>query len=443
MARTAAGDLKAFARAYKVYARARREAGSQTGVALPPGALNLFDNRAWHDQRHMLRQSRRLGPIFKMLWKRHYFTCVTGHERARRLLQGHGGHLPGASIKIGDLVPHGILRNMADGAHARYRPVFARAFAPGLAGAWQPALSKFLETELTALASSSQAGPFCGGPLIRHLSRIATGLLLPVVFGTPPQSDGFVRLAAAYHRLGPIAPVWHREAEQHAAFAELSGIVAQLIEQYRRQAPDLPCVLGHLVQAGETDRTITGNLIYMTELGRFDLACLLRWCLYYLAQAPALHDAIRDQAQNGPTPPSRLAVACVFETLRLNQLEGLERRVTKSFAFEGFWFPKGSYLRICLWEGHRDPAVFPQPDQFDPGRMLNGKFAQEAFAPFGLGNRACIAAEPVPQLAGLVLERLMAGFRLTAEGVGQPVRSQFHWEPPPGFAIRLEPLPAR
>ena len=44
---------------------------------------------------------------------------------------------------------------------------------------------------------------------------------------------------------------------------------------------------------------------------------------------------------------------------------------------------------------HRDPNVFPNPEQFNPDRFLNvsediGKQSPYAFIPFSAGSRNCI-----------------------------------------------------
>ena len=69
-------------------------------------------------------------------------------------------------------------------------------------------------------------------------------------------------------------------------------------------------------------------------------------------------------------PPVDPATAFVMETLRLEQSEFLYRRVVAPIDIDGRTIPAGWILRLCVNEAHRDPAVFPDPDRFDPRRFL-------------------------------------------------------------------------
>ena len=120
------------------------------------------------------------------------------------------------------------------------------------------------------------------------------------------------------------------------------------------------------------------------------------------------------------------------------QSESLARRATEDIVFKGHLIPRGSYVRICLWETHKDPANFPEPFRFDPDRFLDGSADTNSFAPFGLGKHSCIAADAVTRLAGLFVEELVGGFQWQATGNGDPVRLFSLWEPSPEFQIELK-----
>ena len=63
------------------------------------------------------------------------------------------------------------------------------------------------------------------------------------------------------------------------------------------------------------------------------------------------------------------------------------------------------------------------------------------YAPFGLGAHACVAAELVVALGGLpgrgAGDRALRRYPLAADGYR--VLGTYHWEPAPGFAVRLAP----
>ena len=57
---------------------------------------------------------------------------------------------------------------------------------------------------------------------------------------------------------------------------------------------------------------------------------------------------------------------------QLAQSEYLFRRANNAIQFRGVVIPAGWLVRVCIREIHRDPAVFTNPDRFDPDRFLDG-----------------------------------------------------------------------
>jgi cytochrome P450 len=90
-------------------------------------------------------------------------------------------------------------------------------------------------------------------------------------------------------------------------------------------------------------------------------------------------------------------------------------------------------------ETHRDPAVFPEPDRFRPQRFLERRYSADEYAPFGLGEHQCIAGSLVVSVAAAFVEELVGRYAwsVIADGPRQYQPGRFHWEPSPGFAIRL------
>ena len=60
---------------------------------------------------------------------------------------------------------------------------------------------------------------------------------------------------------------------------------------------------------------------------------------------------------------------------------------------QGHHIPANVELTLYLYEHHRDPAVFPNPEKYDPDRFSraeNEKWHPYAFIPFSAGGRNCI-----------------------------------------------------
>ncbi|HEV7628370.1 MAG TPA: cytochrome P450, partial [Streptomyces sp.] len=55
--------------------------------------------------------------------------------------------------------------------------------------------------------------------------------------------------------------------------------------------------------------------------------------------------------------------------------------------------PADAMVLFSIFALHRDPALFPDPERFDPDRWLPERSAdlpREGYIPFGAGNRKCI-----------------------------------------------------
>jgi cytochrome P450 len=121
-----------------------------------------------------------------------------------------------------------------------------------------------------------------------------------------------------------------------------------------------------------------------------------------------------------------LAVPIVEEALRLaTPTQGMFRLVTEDTEIDGVPVPAGARLILMYSAANRDPAVFPDPDSFDPGRPN----VRDHLA-FGVGTHFCIGA-PLSRLEAVVaIERLAErwdDFTLAAD-------NRFEYEP--SFVLR-------
>ena len=412
-------------------------------VPLPPGSLDARQPRkALEDDRFYLKQAGRHGPIFKLFWGSGQLkACVVGLSIGRRLLKQHRGVLRLVNVTdITSLVPAEYLRSMSPDLHAKYRRLFQHAFRGDLVAPWETELRGLLRRELTRLAEPV----IPPGPTARRvystLDTIATKSLLLTMFGVMPDSSDATALEEWYGQLGPEGRVAQVGQAQKTAFAAIHGTVVRLLQSIARDpcTPIRDCVWKRLMNASSSavDETVIGNAIYMVERGRHDLRDLLRWILKYLSDYPAPLAEIRTRLRNNGGA-SRIAEACVLETLRLDQAEQINRKALRPFAFEGFHFPAGSWVSILLRESHRDAETFPEPDAFRPHRFLERSYSTDEYAPFGIDEHQCVGASLVVRLGTLFVEELARGFTWTVSADGARHHGALHWEPSPNFAIDL------
>ncbi|XP_055347529.1 uncharacterized protein LOC129594764 [Paramacrobiotus metropolitanus] len=86
--------------------------------------------------------------------------------------------------------------------------------------------------------------------------------------------------------------------------------------------------------------------------------------------------------------------ATISEILRLHAITplGLFHRTTESVKFDGYDIPSDTLLVSNLYAANQDPALWINPEKFDPLRHIdeNGKFNKSPYvASFSIGKRAC------------------------------------------------------
>jgi cytochrome P450 len=397
------------------------------GRQLPPGTLVQLDLIERLNRYILLDRAKTFGPVFKATMQDRLVICAIGGDIGRRLLREHAEALQPVTIQLESLVPHGFIRQMQGETHRRYRRQLVGAcqyldldgLALRLEAAAADCLAEFA-------ASSMQDGPAWS----ETLSAIATGGLLDAFFGVRSGEQRFDDLTKGYHQLGPHGIVANITPKQVNAFQFLSERLRRL-----EGAREPSCLLGRLAPA---DETMLGNLIYMVELGRYDLRSLFRWISKYAAENP---DWLARVASESGLPLSARANTRAFalEVLRLEQSERLMRNVRSGFVFDGFHVPRGALVRVCMWEMHKDAAIFPAPFAFNPSRFVSPARFGDAYSPFGMDHHQCPLSSLSTSLAMAFLTALASRYTVEKVGLGRPVRGPYHWEPGPDLAVRLRP----
>jgi cytochrome P450 len=101
-----------------------------------------------------------------------------------------------------------------------------------------------------------------------------------------------------------------------------------------------------------------------------------------------------------------VVAAAVEETLRYDPSVPVWRRVTtRPATLGGIALPEGAKLFLWLAAANRDPAVFADPDRFDPHRANN-----EQHLAFGRGIHYCLGANLGRLEARIAVEELARRF---------------------------------
>lgn len=196
-------------------------------------------------------------------------------------------------------------------------------------------------------------------------------------------------------------PLWRSLRERIEEADRL--LYAEIAE--RRADPELRWrtdVLAMLVRsAGEdgrtmTDRELRDQLMTLLVAGHDTTATGLSWALERLTRHPAvLTAAVRaaDRSAVGDPSGDEYLEAVVKEVLRIRPVVfDVGRVLTEPTEVAGHRLPAGVMVVPGIGLVHDDPAVYPEPDRFDPDRMLGASLTPTTWLPFGGGNRRCLGA---------------------------------------------------
>jgi cytochrome P450 len=424
------------------YGRCRQAFSSHP---LPPGELVNLDACERANQRFLLERFQELGPIFKAVGGRRLQVCIVGIPRCREFLKAHGESLTQVTVKLESLFPGGFLRKMRGDQHRKYRQALLRAIDPELVSTSRVTLERIIEDGLGRYAGGRGETADSARDYKRTMSAIMTGLLVHLFFGAPFGSPAFEELMEAYRRLGPEEFEWWIGPEQKRQYMEIRGLVLRQLSRTGSASEGWleNCILRRMDRDGALDETSLGHLIYMVEMGRFDMYSLFRWLSKFASANPQFLPRIADEAKQTPDGERGgqrgIAEAFVLETLRLVQSERLMRVANRDLIFEGYLIPRFSSVRLCLWESHKAAETFAEPFAFNPDRFLDGVVTGDQYAPFGLDQHICPVADINIQLSALFVRILAAQYSPVSRADGEAVRGRYHWEPAEGLNVNLRP----
>jgi cytochrome P450 len=180
----------------------------------------------------------------------------------------------------------------------------------------------------------------------------------------------------------------------------------------------------------------------------------LTWAFYLLARHPEAAARLREEAGRvlGDRAPGledlfTLAYTRMVadETLRLYPPTALlARQAVAADEIGGFAVPPKALVILVPLAAHRHPAVWSEPDRFDPDRFAPAAVAARpkyAFIPFASGPRVCIGNNFA--LMEMVIALAMAAPRFSMRPLDErPLEIRFHGTTCPDrpLQVRLQSL---
>uniref|UniRef100_A0A672U7N0 Uncharacterized protein n=1 Tax=Strigops habroptila TaxID=2489341 RepID=A0A672U7N0_STRHB len=153
-----------------------------------------------------------------------------------------------------------------------------------------------------------------------------------------------------------------------------------------------------------SDEEILAQALVFVFAGYETTSSTLSYLSYNLATHPDVQQRLQDEIDaylpnkaaltyNAITQMEYLDMV-VNESLRLFPPAGrLDRVCKKTVELDGVTIPKGMVVMIPAYTLHRDPAYWPEPEEFRPERFSKENresFEPYTFLPFGAGPRNCI-----------------------------------------------------
>uniref|UniRef100_A0A182MJS7 Cytochrome P450 n=1 Tax=Anopheles culicifacies TaxID=139723 RepID=A0A182MJS7_9DIPT len=193
-----------------------------------------------------------------------------------------------------------------------------------------------------------------------------------------------------------------------------------------------------LIEASDGGRILTDTDI-REEVDTFILgghdttATSISWTLFLLGTEPSIQERVLQEiehvmggdSERWPTMRElnemRYLEACIKEGLRLYpSIPIIGRRLTEDVRLTDHLLPAGTNAVIVVYQLHRDPAVFPNPERFNPDHFLTDasdvstKRHPFAYIPFSAGPRNCIGQKFGALEAKAVLASVLRRYRVEA-----------------------------
>ena len=242
------------------------------------------------------------------------------------------------------------------------------------------------------------------------------------------------------------------------ALRELETVVYRIIADRRRSGRDEADLLSMLLSArdedtgaGMDDRQLRDEVMTMLLAGHETTSLALSWTYFLLSRHPDVERGIADEVDRviGGGRPSFAHVdrlvstrRAIEESLRLYPPAwGFSRQAVGDDEIGGYRVPKGSLVFLIPFVIHRRPALWPDPERFDPGRFTPEQEAARpkfAYMPFGGGPRGCIGNQFAMVEAQLIVASVAQRYRVElAPGQNITPEPLITLRPAPGIRATL------
>jgi cytochrome P450 len=274
-------------------------------------------------------------------------------------------------------------------------------------------------------------------------------------------NEELLHRAISPHPLPRWLPTSHNR-RLTSELAEVRGIVDQIIadRQSQRTKGSTDDMLSRLLAAGDSENAldrlseneVTNQVLLFLIAGRETTAMTLACTLAQLALTPGWQTKLREEITerlHGRAPSAEEVAQLEWtdrflrECMRLfPSAYGVNRSTRDDEVIAGYHLPAGSWVEVSMWGIHRSPAVWPEPEVFDPRRfdVPARQFAgssRYAWMPFGAGPRGCIGMQIAMLEIPIVIASVLQAFTLETPLTSIPVHAAITLQPTGTLPLQL------
>ncbi len=309
--------------------------------------------------------------------------------------------------------------------------------------------------------------------VVSEMRRLTQAIIIRALFGEVPPAEVLalshaLDLAVAQVDRRLWSPLGWLEVPTAAArkcrraLGAVTAFVERQLAEARRTGPPPGTLLGALLEASPagsddplSDTELCEECKAFLVAGHTTTASALAWTWYLLSEHPEAREQIEQECCRTlgggvPTPGDLLGLdvmgRMIDEVLRLYPPTWLTARTpVVAGVLGGYPIRAGALLLLSPYLTHRHPAIWEEPDRFDPDRFTPARAAgRPAFAyfPFGGGPRRCIGSALATAEMQSIVARVVQRYRLDLlPGVRVAPVAGLTLRPHADMPMRLRPAP--
>ena len=350
------------------------------------------------------------------------------------------------------------------------QPSFHKQRLAGFAGIMASSSADFVERLLRARAPPAHRSTSCPSCRASRCSILGRCLFERDLTDEADAVGGALQVVL-HHTIDKLASLFPlpgvvptpKNLRFRAALRALDRVVMSLIAERRRDGADRGDLLSMLLAArdedtgeGLSDQQLRDEVMTLLLAGHETTAMALSWTFYLLSLHPGARRTLEEEVDAAPARRaarrSRICRAsvtrawCWTRRCASTRPRGWSRdRPTADDEIGGFAIPAGSRVLVSPYVTQHDPALWDDPEGFDPERFSpeaqrRAGRPRYAYFPFGGGPHLCIGAGFATMEATIVLATVARRLRLDLEP-GRPVAIEplVTLRPTPGIWMTARP----